>query len=85
LAILRVLKNNQTWYCPTHLTRKADALAEDEAFRQRYKDTNPILRFLAFEDLDATVQEDTSALGRQTYRELYLKSRQLSGLAYRMG
>jgi hypothetical protein len=52
--ILETFAKNHTWYCPTHLTRKADAYAEDAAFRERYGHINPILRFLSFEDLDAT-------------------------------
>jgi imidazolonepropionase-like amidohydrolase len=72
-------------YCPTHLTRKQDAYAGEESFRAKYNEINPILRFISFEDLDATLQEDTSALAREVYREIYRKSLHISGAAYRSG
>jgi imidazolonepropionase-like amidohydrolase len=80
-----VFKKNNTWYCPTHLTRKQDAYAGEDSFRAKYNEINPILRFISFEDLDATLQEDTSALAREVYREIYRKSLQISGAAYRSG
>lgn len=80
-----VFRKNGTWYCPTHLTRKADAFADDPAFRDRYKHVNPVLRILSFEDLDATLMEDTSAAGRKTYRDFYYKSLEVSGQAYLHG
>jgi imidazolonepropionase-like amidohydrolase len=83
--LFETFRRNGTWYCPTHLTRKADAFAEDSAFRLRYKDMNPILRFLAFEDLDATVQEDSTALGRQIYKDFYYKGLEVSQKAYKHG
>jgi imidazolonepropionase-like amidohydrolase len=70
-ANLEALRRNGTYYCPTHLTRKADALAGDKQFRARYDDINPILRFLSFEDLDATLQEDTTQLGKKVYFDIY--------------
>jgi imidazolonepropionase-like amidohydrolase len=84
-AMFRVLRHNATWYTPTHLTRKADAFAGDQEFRARYKDVNPIMRFLAFEDLDATLQEDPTALARQVYRDFYVKGLEISGQASRQG
>ncbi|MDO1451370.1 amidohydrolase family protein [Rhodocytophaga aerolata] len=83
--ILETLAKNRTWYCPTHLTRKADAYADNARFRKRYEQINPILRFLSFEDLDATISEDSSADGRQIYMDFYLKSSQVSYQAYRQG
>src|SRR5687768_10902018 len=66
-------KKNNSWYCPTHLTRKDEAYADDDNYRARYDSINPILRFLSFEDLDAIVQEDTSALGRKVFMDFYIK------------
>ena len=34
-----------TWYVPTHVTRRMDAYADDEAFRERYETS-----FAAFEE-----------------------------------
>jgi hypothetical protein len=77
-----VFKKNHTWYCPTHLTRKQDAFAGDASFRSKYKGINPILRFIAFEDLDATIQEDTTVLANEVYKAIYLKGLQISRAAY---
>ncbi|HYG40859.1 MAG TPA: amidohydrolase family protein [Cytophagales bacterium] len=76
---------NNTWYCPTHLTRKADAFAEDSLFRLRYSHINPIFRFLSFEDLDAAIQEDPTPDDRKVYKEFYLKSLEISGKAAKYG
>lgn len=83
--MFEVFRKNGTWYCPTHLTRKADAFADVPDFRERYKNINPVLRALSFEDLDATIQEDTSASGREAYREFYHKSREITRQAYEHG
>lgn len=76
---------NNTWYCPTHLTRKADAFADDSSFRERYSHINPILKLLSFEDLDAVIQEDPTPEGRKVYREFYLKTLEISGKAAESG
>jgi hypothetical protein len=85
LQMFATFKKNNTWYCPTHLTRKQDAFAGDSSFRARYADINPILKFLSFEDLDATLQDDTSKLAAQAYKDVYFKGLQISGEAYRNG
>jgi imidazolonepropionase-like amidohydrolase len=82
---LEALKRNNTYYCPTHLTRKADALAGDVFFRARYDHINPIFRFLSFEDLDATLQEDTTELGRKIYFDFYRKGLEISKTASEYG
>ena len=84
-TLFEVFRKNGTWYCPTHLTRKADAFADDPVFRERYTPVNPILRTLSFEDLDATLEEDPTALGRKTYRDFYFKSLEISKQAYLHG
>lgn len=84
-ANLRALKSNQTWYCPTHLTRKSDAFADDIHFRAKYDHINPIFRFLSFEDLDATINEDSTALGRKTYRDFYAKALDITKTANESG
>lgn len=83
--IVKTFVANDTYYCPTLLTRQADALADDSAFRSRYKDINFIFRFLAFEDLGQVVSEDSTELGRRTYRDFYAKSRELTYQAYKGG
>ena len=83
--LFEAFRKNGTWYCPTQLTRKADAFADDPAFRERYKHINPILRTLSFEDLEATLQEDSTAAGRKAYRDFYFKSLEISRQAYEHG
>jgi hypothetical protein len=82
---LKALKNNDTWYCPTHLTRKSDAFADDESFRARYDNINPLLKMISFEDLDAVIQEDTTKKGRKIYRDFYLKSLEITKTAHEKG
>ncbi len=83
--ILETFARNRTWYCPTHLTRKADAYAGNAEFRKRYDHINPLLRFLSLEDLDATISEDTSATAREVYLDFYLQGYRISHQAYRQG
>ncbi|NMH87315.1 amidohydrolase family protein [Flavivirga algicola] len=78
------VKNN-TWYCPTHLTRKADAYADNEAFRKRYDHINSILRMFSFEDLDGVIYEDTTSYGRKIYKDFYLKGLEITGQASKHG
>ncbi len=80
-ANLEALRNNKTYYCPTHLTRKSDAFADDEHFRARYDSINPIFRFLSFEDLDATLKKDTTELGRKVYKDFYRKGLEITKTA----
>ena len=79
------LLENGVWYCPTHITRKSDAFASDNSFRERYRHINPVLKFLAEEDLDATVQEDPTPRGREIYKAFYERGLNISGKAYRHG
>lgn len=79
--LFQAFVRNNTFYCPTHLTRKSDAFADDSLFRLRYNHINPILRFLSFEDLEATIQEDPTDEGRKVYKEFYLKGLEISGKA----
>lgn len=82
---LEAMRKNNTFYCPTHLTRKSDAFAEHNCFRDRYNAINPIFRFLSFEDLDATVKDDTTKLGRQVYKEFYEKGLEITKTANEKG
>ena len=76
-----------TWYVPTHLTRWVDAYADDPAVRQdtllRY--LHPLMKWQWLEDVNATVAEDTSAEGRQAYRDFYQKGLDLTAAAHRAG
>jgi imidazolonepropionase-like amidohydrolase len=83
--IFDAFKRNNTWYCPTHLTRRDEAFAGDENYRSRYDSINPILRLLSMEDLDAVVKEDTTAQGRKAFFDFYTRGLELSGKASSAG
>ena len=86
-AIFAAMRENGTWYVPTHLTRWSDAYAEDRSVRE-----DPLLRYLHplmkrqwLEDLDELLTEDPSPGARDTYRRYYRKSLELTGAAHRAG
>ena len=79
--------DHDSWFCPTHITRKMDAFADDAAFRD-----DPRLRFIPLverldwkRDADGMVARDPSAEGRRTYLEFYEKGLELTGKAHRAG
>jgi imidazolonepropionase-like amidohydrolase len=86
-AIFAAMVRNGTWYVPTHMTRWADAFADDDAVRQdpllRY--LHPLMKWQWLEDVDATVSSDPSLEARATYREFYRKGLELTGAAHRAG
>jgi imidazolonepropionase-like amidohydrolase len=78
---------HDTWFCPTHITRKMDAFADDETFR-----TDPRLRFIPLlqrlewkQDADGMIARDPSPRGRATYTEFYEKGLELTGRAHDAG
>lgn len=85
--LFAALVENETWYVPTHLTRWVDAYADHPAVREdtllRY--LHPLLRWQWMEDVDGTLAEDSSAAGRQAYRDFYQKGLELTGAAHRAG
>ena len=85
--IFAAFAEHGTWYVPTHLTRWADAYADDPVVREdtllRY--LHPLMRWQWLEDIDATVAEDPSPQARQAYREFYRRGLELTGAAHRAG
>lgn len=86
-AIFAAMKRNDTWYVPTHLTRWADAFADDEVVRAdpllRY--LHPLMKWQWLEDIDATLANDPTPQARATYREFHRKGLELTGAAHRSG
>lgn len=85
--VFGALRRHATWYVPTHLTRWADAYADDASVRE-----DPLLRFLHplmqwqwREDIDATLARDPSPAARAAYREFYRRGLELTGAAHRAG
>lgn len=86
-AIFAAMALNGTWYVPTHLTRWADAFADEAVVRQdtllRY--LHPLMKWQWLEDVNATIAGDPSPEARATYREFYYKGLELTGSAHRAG
>jgi imidazolonepropionase-like amidohydrolase len=85
--IFKKMRENGTWYVPTHLTRWSDAFADDESVRE-----DPLLRYLHplikrqwLEDIDEVLVEDPSPAAREIYRRYYAKGLELTGAAHKAG
>jgi hypothetical protein len=86
-ALYAAMRENGTWFVPTHATRKMDAFADDRAFR-----SDPRLRYIPFlqrmvwsQDADGMVESDPSPEGRKAFMDFYEKGLELTGAAYRAG
>lgn len=85
--IFRTMVANETWYVPTHMTRRFEAFAGDPEFR-----ADPRLRYVPewlrrdwLSDADATVKRDATPAGAQARRDFYLKGLSITGAAHRAG
>ena len=87
LEIFAAMKKHNTWYVPTHLTRKVDAYADDPIILEdpnlRY--LHPLIKFQWKEDLDKVISKNPSPEARQTYKDFYYKGLELTGLAHKAG
>lgn len=86
-AIFAAMRENGTWYVPTHLSRWSDAYAD----RAEVSD-DPLLRFIHplverqwREDVDELLADDPSPEARADYRRFYDKGLELTGAAHRAG
>lgn len=86
-AIFTAMVKSDTYYVPTHLTRRVDAYGDDslilEDQNRRY--LHPLLRFQWLEDVNKVINEDPSPEARATYREFYHKGLELTGVAHSAG
>lgn len=86
-ALFDTLVRNDTWYVPTHVTRRMDAFADDSSFRHdprnRYVPA-PLLEAWN-RDADEMVAHDPSPAGRAAFRDFYLKGLEVTGAAHRAG
>jgi hypothetical protein len=85
--IFRTLAANDTWYVPTHVTRRMEALADDFGFRN-----DPRMRYVPqwlaeewLRDADNTVARDSTPEGRRALMEFYLAGLKVTGEAHRAG
>lgn len=86
-AEFETLVQNDTWYVPTHVTRRMDAYADDPGFRD-----DPRRKYIpAFaweewqEDADRMVALDPSPEGRRIMRGFYEEGLEITGRAHRAG
>lgn len=86
-AVFEAMRRHGTWYVPTHLTRWADAYADDASVREDpvLRFVHPLMKWQWLEDIDATVSRDPSPAARATYREFHRKGLELTGAAHRAG
>jgi imidazolonepropionase-like amidohydrolase len=86
-AIFEAMAKNGTWYVPTHLTRWADAYAEDVSVLEdpllRY--LHPLMKWQWLEDIDGTLAEDPSPEAREIYRQFYRSGLELTAAAHSAG
>lgn len=85
--LVEVMKANNTWYVPTHITRKMDAYADDKDYLN-----DPRLKYISMgqtfawkQDTKGMVESDPSEAGRKAYMDFYKKGLELSKKAYDMG
>ena len=85
--IMETMAKNGTWYVPTHITRKMDAFADNQIFRQdkRLRYIHFLQRMLWMMDADAVVNFNPSSEARQTYMDFYLEGLKLSKVAHQIG
>lgn len=86
-AIFAAMVEADTYYVPTHLTRRVDAYGEEALILEdpntRY--LHPLLRMQWLEDVDKVINKAPSPEGRKTYRDFYHKGLELTGAAHRAG
>jgi imidazolonepropionase-like amidohydrolase len=86
-GLFSTLAAQGTWICPTHITRKMDAYADDPAYR-----ADPRLEFLPWmqrfvwkQDADGMVARDPSAESRRAYLDFYRAGLALTAKAHARG
>ncbi len=85
--IFRTFVENGTWFCPTHGTRKRDAFAGNEDYRNdaRLKYIHPFFKKQWDEDAEDMTAEDPSQSGRKTFMDFYIAGVELTGKAHAAG
>ncbi len=85
--LFAAMKKNRTWFVPTHVTRKMDAFADDDAFRNdpRLRYIQGVQRKAWSEDADRMVADDPSPEGRKAFMDVYEKGLALTDAAFRAG
>jgi hypothetical protein len=85
--LVDVMVKNETYFCPTHITRKYEALTNNDNF---LNDTNlkyiPHLVSLIWKDDVSGMKDYSKQDGKQKYlTDFYIKGLELTGLAHKKG
>ena len=85
--LVNAMVENETWFCPTHITRRFDAYVDNDAFRNdlRLKYINKFEQFKWNLDAGGMIDRDPTELGRKTYMDFYKKGLELTGKAHQAG
>jgi hypothetical protein len=85
--LVNVMVKNNTWFCPTHITRKMEAFADNEEFRKdlRLKYIHFLQRIFWKRDADGMINLDPSLEGRKAFMDFYFKGLELTGKAHFAG
>jgi hypothetical protein len=85
--VFQTFIRNDTWYVPTHVTRRMDAYADDPDFRN-----DPRRKYIPAEvwenwqvDADRMVALDSTPEGRRVMRSFYEKGLEITGRAHDAG
>lgn len=83
----RTMIRNGTWYVPTHVTRRMDAMAHDSTFRNDPR--NRFIPPMALDgwrrDADRMVASDPTPEGRRAFADFYRAGLAITGAAHRAG
>ncbi len=85
-GVFETLVQNETWYVPTHVTRRRDAFAGDAEFRAdpRTDYVFPVIQEDFLGHMNRIVATDSAANGR-TFLDFYAKGLELTGAAHQAG
>jgi hypothetical protein len=86
-ATFAVMVDSGTWYVPTHVTRRMDAMADDSVFRHDPRNRYlPTMLLQAWnQDADRMVATDSSPEGRRAFLDFYHTGLAITGEAHRAG
>lgn len=85
--IFLAMRDEGTYYVPTHITRWADAFADQAEVRQHpgVEYLHPLIKMQWLEDVDATIVRDPGPEARRAYMDFYLKGLELTAAAHAAG
>ncbi|MEO1087893.1 MAG: amidohydrolase family protein, partial [Acidobacteriota bacterium] len=86
-AITAAMVENDVAFCPTHLTRKMDAFADDPDYRSdpRLRYIHFVMRYFWDDDADGMVEVDPTPEGRRVFKDFYRRGLELTDRAHRAG